>query len=199
MPAPQSYNPTAEQPYQAYEPPQPLPVAPSPVAGPGQQPYQFTGAPTTHMGAVAGVLDNLFRGYMKGKESAEIKKVSDIATKTKNLQSSYNQDAERLYQMAQAGVSPDSDEYKQALSAVQGSWGALNDWVGQHVNGEDSGKKKSKSKTAQNQQGNLMEDLKSTDPNVKARALYQLQQKVGPPVLWQVKQLQTPGAQTSAE
>lgn len=200
MPQSQGYNPLSAQPYQAYQPPEVSPPPPPTVAE--QQPgYQFTGAPTTKLGAVAGVLDNIFRGYMRGREEGEVRKVMQMKAKTDNLQNSYNQDAALLYQMAQSGVSQDSPEYKQAVSAVQGSWGALQDWVGQHVNGEKTKSKKA-SKTgapptqAETQQ-QLMADLQSQDPNVKAKALFQLRQKMGPPVLWQVQQFNTPEAQAA--
>lgn len=196
MPQSQAYSPTAEQPYQPYQAPEPQqPVVPEYVKQPG---YQFTGAPTTKVGAVAGVLDNIFRGYMRGRVEGDMKKAIDIKRKTDNLQNSYNQDAELLYKMAQSGTDPNSPEYKQAVSAVQGSWDALHDWVGQHVNGEQT-KKGKKTKSAQQAQSDPLADLKSEDPNVRAQALYALQKKMGPPILWQIKQFQTPEAQAARQ
>src|ERR1700691_1143727 len=119
----QAYNPTDATPYQAYQPPEP-PPAPPPTQLTQQQPYQFTGAPTTHLGAAAGLLDNIFRGYMRGKEEGQAKQVMQMRAKSNNLRNTYTQDASLLYQMAQNGVDPTSAEYKQAVSAVQGSWGA---------------------------------------------------------------------------
>jgi hypothetical protein len=138
------------------------------------------------------------RGYMRGKQEYNAQQVMKNKAKTDNLRNSYNQDAALLYQMAQSGADPKSPEYQQAVSAVQGSWGALNDWIGQHVDQDDGKKKKSsKSKSGNQQQQPVQDplaDLKSPDPNTRARALYQLQKKMGPPVLWQVKQLQSPEA-----
>lgn len=194
----QQYDPTSQQPYQAFQAPEVAP--PPPPKSFEQQPgYQFTGAPTTKLGAIAGVLDNIFRGYMRGKQEAGVYQAMKMKAKTDNLQNSYNQDAKLLYDMAQAGVDPNSAEFKQAVSAVQGSWGALQDWIGQHVNGDETkSKKKSKGKTVDQQQpqqqGINMADLQSPDPEVRARALYQMRQKMGPPVLWQVQQFYTPEA-----
>ena len=187
-----AYSPTAEQPYQPYEAQQPTPAAP-PIAAAQEPGFRFTGAPNTTLGNVAGALDNIFRGYMRGKQEGEAKKVMQIKAKTDNLQNSYNQDAQIWLQMKASGVNPDSAEFKQATSAVNGSWGALNEWVGSHVNGEDT-KSGKKSKKAQQQQSDPLADLRSEDPNVRTRALFQLHQKMGPPVFWQGKQLDTPEA-----
>ena len=189
---PQAYSPTETTPYQAYQPPEVAP-APPPTQVAQQPGFQFNGSPTTHLGAAAGLLDNIFRGYMRGKEEGEAKKIMQMKAKSDNLRNSYNQDASLLYQMAQSGVDQNSDEYKQAVSAVQGSWGALQDWTSQHVIGQDDGTKKKKPKKGE-QPSDPLTDLRSNDPQVKAKALFQLQQKMGPPVMWQVKQLQTPEA-----
>lgn len=197
MPQAQKYDPTNPTPYQPYQAPQPPPqeAAPAFIQQPG---FQFTGAPNTALGNVAGALDNVFRGYMRGKFEGDARKLMQMKAKTDNLQNSYNQDAKILFDMAQSGVAQDSQEFKQAVSAVQGSWGALQDWESQHVNGEDTttGKRR-KTKSAQKASADPMADLKSEDPNVRAQALYALRQKMGPPVLWQVRQFYTPEAQSA--
>lgn len=194
------YSPTAEQPYQAYVPPEPLPAAP-PIAATQTEPYKFTGAPITGLGAAAGLLDNIFRGYMRGKQEGEAKKVMQLKAKSDNLRNSYDQDARLLMSIAASGASPDSEEYKQAVSAVNGSWGAMTDWQKSHIDpDDDKTKKKPKSKSSQPQQpSDPLTDLRSQDPQVKAKALFQLQQKMGAPVLWQVKQFQTPQAKAQRE
>lgn len=201
-----TYNPNAEQPYQAYQAPEVAPPNPSPVA-PSNPPFQFTGAPISKVGAIAGALDNIFRGYMQGKAQSEVKKAMQIKAKSDNLQASYEQDAKRLYSLAQAGVPKDDPEFKTAVQAVQGSWGALQDWIGSHVNTDDGSKKKSKSKSSQSaagqpaagqpQQDTTLQDLQSQDPKVKAAALFKLQQKFGPPVMAQVAQFYTPQAEAA--
>lgn len=194
---PQAYSPTATTPYQAYEAPQPTPP-PQPTVAEQTPGYQFNGGQISKVGAVAGVLDNVLRGYMRGKQEYNAQQIMKTKAKTDNLQNAYNQSAATLYSMAQSGVNPNSPEYKQALSAVQGSWDALQDWVGQHVNDDDGGKKKkSKSKGGDQKQSDPLMDLRSNDPNVRAKAMFQIQQKMGPPVLWQVKQFQTPDAQAA--
>ena len=199
----QGYDPTSSTPYQAYVPPEPAPPPPPTVAEqtPG---YQFTGAPISKAGAIAGVLDNVFRGYMRGKQEAAQKVAMQFKARTDNLHASYEQDAQRLYALAQAGTDPNSDEYKKAVQAVNGSWSALNEWQDKVVNGPDGNKTKKKKKTdqgsqdqpqtPQQQQQQLMQDLQSPDPKVKAAAALKLRQTLGPPVLWQVKQFQTPDA-----
>lgn len=189
MPEFSKYSPTASQPYQPYTPPDIAPQPPPPVAQ-STPPFQFTGRPITPVGAVAGVLDNIFRGYMRGREEGDVRKIMQMKAKTDNLRNSYNQDAQTLYSMAQAGVDRNSPEFKQALSAVQGSWGALQDWVGQHVN-EGAPKK---GKKANSQLSDPLADLKSDDPATKAKAMHQIQQKLGPPVLYQLGQFYTPEA-----
>lgn len=198
-----AYNPTAEQPYQAYQPPPIAPPPPSPVA-PANPPFQFTGAPNTKLGNIAGSLDNLFRGYMQGKAQRAANITQQFQAKSDNLRASYEQDAQRLFALSQAGTDPSSDEYKMAVSAVNGSWGALRDWREKIVNGPDGDKpKKSKKKTDQSAQQppnpqqqlqQVMQDLQSPDPQVKAAAALKIQQKLGAPVMWQVKQFYTPEA-----
>ncbi len=198
-----AYNPTAEQPYQAYQPPPIAPPPPSPVA-PANPPFQFTGAPNTKLGNIAGSLDNLFRGYMQGKAQRAANITQQFQAKSDNLRASYEQDAQRLFALSQAGTDPSSDEYKMAVSAVNGSWGALQDWREKIVNGPDGDKpKKSKKKTDQSAQQppnpqqqlqQVMQDLQSPDPQVKAAAALKIQQKLGAPVMWQVKQFYTPEA-----
>lgn len=194
------YDPANPQPYQPYTAPEPAP--PPPTVAEQSPGFQFTGAPNTTLGNIAGALDNIFRGYMRGKQEGEIRKVMQMKAKTDNLQNSYNQDATLLFNMAQSGADPNSQEFKNAVSAVQGSWGALQDWIGTHVNGDDTkSKKKSKGGQAAQQQPQQfsMADLQSPDPNVRAKALYQMRQKMGPPVLWQVQQFNTPQAKAQRQ
>jgi hypothetical protein len=198
-----TYDPTAAQPYQAYQPPEPA-APPPPV--PQSQPFQFTGAPISKAGAAAGLLDNIFKGYMNGKAAAAQKVAGQFKAKSDNLRASYEQDAQRLDGLARSGADPNSDDYKMAVSAVQGSWGAMKEWQDKIINGPDGNKPKKSKKSAQGQGQQsadqpqtpqqqlqqLAQDAKSPDPKVKLAALHKIDMMKGPPVLWQIKQYQSP-------
>src|SRR5277367_313421 len=153
----QPYNPLNPTPYQAPVLPDPTPAQPSPL--PTQMP-EANGA-VKKSGAIATVADGILRGFMAGRAQGQAAQVMKLKKKTDDLQNSYNQDAVRLYQLTQAGVDPNSDEYKAAKSSVDGSWGALMDFYGQHVQPQDDGKKKSKAKQVE---GGIIGALQSKDP-----------------------------------
>jgi hypothetical protein len=206
-----TYDPTIPQPtYQAYQPPEPA-APPPPV--PQSQPFQFTGAPISKAGAAAGLLDNIFKGYMNGKAAAAQKVAGQFKAKSDNLRASYEQDAQRLDGLARSGAKPGDAEYDTAVSAVQGSWGAMKEWQDKIINGPDGNKPKKSKKSAQGQGQQqpdqpqtpqqqlqqLAQDAKSPDPKVKLAALHKIDMMKGPPVLWQIKQYQTPEYQAQRQ
>jgi len=185
----QRYDPLNPQPYQAVETPQPMQAMPSPI--PTDSP-QINGAVKTS-GAVATIADGILRGFMQGRSMAEASKVMKLKRRTDDLQNSYNQDAQRLLELTQAGVDPSSPEYKTAKSAVDGSWGALMDFYGQHL--EQPKKKGAKGKMERG----LKEMLGSQDPMEVSQAWYQVAKQAGPPVLSQVAVANTPQAQAQRQ
>jgi hypothetical protein len=195
----EGYNPTAESPLaMSYQPNQvadPKPATPSPFGG--QPGYQFKPEPISHGGAIAGLMDNVLRGIVNGHAMREANKAMQLKKKSDDLNQSYNQDAQRLYQLAHSGVDPKSPEYQSAQSAVNGSWGALQDFRGQLLEQQGGGKKKPGSKGKQGEQTNPLTAL--TDPNAdpaeKAKAVYAISGKLGAPVFGQIASLNTPQAQ----
>lgn len=179
--ATQQYDPTAQTPYQAPMLPDPTPpVMPSPI--PTNAP-EANGA-VRQSGAIATVADGLLRGVMAGRAYKQVSDVMKFKKKDDNLQASYNADATRLYQLHQAGVDPSSQEFQQAKQAVDGSWGALQDFRGAYINQQTKGK--GGKKAQQQAQEPLLMRLHSPDPHVKTQALYELSQKAGPPVYGQI-------------
>jgi hypothetical protein len=189
----QQYDPTSAAPYQAPALPEPTPAMPSPL--PTQMP-EINGA-VKRSGAIATVADGILRGFMHGRAYHQAAQVMKFKKKSDDLQNSYNQDAVRLYQLTQAGVDPNSDEYKAAKSSVDGSWGALMDFYGQHIEGQDDkGKKKSKAKKVE---GGIMGALTGGDPMAQSSAWYQVARKLGPPVYGQLAMLNTPQAKAERQ
>jgi hypothetical protein len=161
---------------------------PSPLP---QQGPEINGAVKTS-GAIATVADGILRGFMNGRAYHQASEVMKLKKKTDDLQNSYNQDAVRLYQLYQAGVDQNSDEYKAAKSSVDGSWGALMDFYKGHVQPDDD-KSKKKSKM-QKIEGGIVGALQSKDPMAQSQAWFQVAQKMGPPVYGQIAMLNTPQA-----
>lgn len=189
----QKYDPQSSAPYQAPVLPDPTPAQPSPL--PTQGP-EINGA-VRKSGAIATVADGILRGFMNGRAYHQAAQVMKLKKKTDDLQNSYNQDATRLYQLTQAGVDQNSDEYKAAKSSVDGSWGALMDFYGQHVSpDDDKGKKKSKKDKVE---GGIMAALTGGDPMQQSQAWYKVAQKLGPPVYGQIAMLNTPQAKAQRE
>lgn len=191
---PQAYDPTTSTPYQAPVLPDVSPVAmPSPI--PTQAP-EANGA-VKHSGAIATIADGLLRGVMAGRAYKQAADVMKFKKKDDNLQASYNQDATRLFQLSQAGVDPKSPEYVSAKNAVDGSWGALQDFRRPFIVQEQKGKGGKKAQQAA--QEPLMNRLNSPDPHVKTQALFELSQKAGPPVYGQIAMGQRQAQQRAAD
>jgi hypothetical protein len=146
----------------------------------------------THGGAIAGVANDILHGYMNGVAQREQYKALSLKKRSDDLTASYNADAQRLYQVTQqqiqstGKIDPNSPDYKQANSAVQGSWGALHDFRGQLLQ-QQMGKKKGK-QDANRSPGEVLTDPKST-PQEKAYVLWQIGGKAGAPVYGQVQTL----------
>ena len=190
----QQYDPENPNPYVAPVLPDPTPAMPSPL--PTQMP-EINGA-VKKSGGIATIADGILRGFMQGRALNQAKQVMQLKKKTDDLQNSYNQDAVRLYQLTQAGVDPNSDEYKAAKSSVDGSWGALMDFYGGHIQqmtGDKPGKKK---KTDQQLPPQAVLTNPASTPFEKAQAWYQVSKMAGPPVYRQVAMLNTPQAKASA-
>lgn len=194
MAQPQEYSPTAIQPYEAAPAPPTPAAAPSPLAeSPG---FQFQGhGNISHGGAIAGIFDGVLKGFVNGHAMGEAHKALTLKKKSDDLNTSYNADAKRLYEMHASGVDEKSAEYQAAKSAVDGSWGALQDFRGQLIDGQQ-GKKKT-SKGAKTGQDDPMMALSNpaASPQEKAAALYAISKKLGPPVYGQIASLNTPQAQ----
>jgi hypothetical protein len=190
-----SYDPLSPTPYEAQplppQPPPPEPAQPTPSPlGEQQGGFQFPGhGNISHTGAVAGLLDNVMRGYVQGKSIGAAKQALQLKKKSDDLNASYTADAERLWtisqkQIAEKGtVDQNSDEFKQAYSAVQGSWGALQDFRGTII--QQQGGKKGK-KQEERTPAEVLSDPKST-PQEKAAALHGVSQKLGPPIFGQIQ------------
>lgn len=196
----QNYNTIAAAPYQPVQAVDPTPPPPSPFGGQPGMNMQGAGN-ITHGGAIAGVFDNVLRGFVNGHAQGEAYKALKLKKTSDDLNNSYNADAQRLYQMSTSGVDPNSDDYKRAKSAVGGSWMALQQFRGTLINGEDDGKKKpSKKKTQQDETNPLMvlSNPASTQQE-KAQAYYALSLKAGPPVYGQIAALNTPQAKQARQ
>lgn len=183
----QQYDPTATQPYQpvaAPEIPQPMP-SPLPTNTP-----EVNGA-VKPSGAIATISDGILRGIMQGRAMADMSKAMKTKAKFDNLYSSYNQDAQRLMQMQQAGVDPSTPEFKTAYSAVQGSWGAIMDEYGRHLEPDQGTKKQGKAKKAEQ---TLLGMFQSQDPLQMSQAWYKVARQAGPPVFSQLAIGNTPTA-----
>lgn len=186
----------APSPFQAQplpeQPAAPQPAVPVPSPLPPAPGFQFEGhGNISKGGAAAGMLDNIMRGYMTGKSMGEAKKALQLKKKSDDLNSSYTADAQRLWtvtqkQIAENGkIDPNSDEFKQAKSAVDGSWGALQDFRGQILD-DSGGKKKGGKKQQDRTPAEVLSDPKST-PVEKAQALHGVSQKLGAPIYGQVQ------------
>lgn len=141
------------------------------------------------VGGLAQLGDSLFRGYMGGRAKKQVDDGIKLKKQSDGLQAAYNLSAQNLKTLHDSGVDPNSDQYKQAKAAVDGSWQGLMDFYGKHVDGGPndpgmSGKKKGKGKKGAD--GSLISRLGSGDPAEVMSATYQALQKLGPPVMYQL-------------
>lgn len=199
MPSPKPYNPADPTPYEAPTMPELTPPAPPPIDT-APTPPSPRGMPSVG-GQVAFYLDNALKGFMRGKSIADAQKVMKAKKQTDDLSGLYNDSAKRLMEMKQAGVDENSAEWKRAKGQVDASWGALMQYYGQHIapeqQGSGSGGKK-KGKLAQ-AGSNLLDMFRSKDPAQVSAAWYQLAQKAGPPVYYQLAGANAPTATADRE
>lgn len=192
----QEYSPLNPQPYQPTQAPPTPEAKPSPLQdSPG---FQFQGhGNISHAGAIAGVFDNVLKGFVNGHAMGEAHKALTLKKTSDDLNSSYNQAAQRLYQMKASGVDEKTPEYQAAKSAVDGAWGALQTFRGQLIDQQQSGGKKKPAKGAKTGQDDPMMALSNpaASPQEKAAALLAISKKLGAPVYGQIAALNTPQAQ----
>lgn len=188
------YSPTAEQPYQPTVAPEIVQPTPSPVAPQNPAPTGIQAAGNiSHVGAVAGIADNILRGFMQGRAQRDARLAMTTKRQTDIMEASYNSAASQLLQMHRDGVDPNSTEYKQAKDAVDGSFAAKNAYYAQHVLAGDQ--KPKKGKKGEQEPTTIGEMVQSKDPAVQAKGWLLLQQKAGPPVYHQIASSSTPQAQ----
>lgn len=187
------YSPTAEQPYQPTVAPEIIQPTPSPVAPQNPAPTGIQAAGNiSHVGAVAGIADNILRGFMQGRAQRDARQAMTTKRQTDIMEASYNSAASQLLQMHRDGVDPNSTEYKQAKDAVDGSFAAKNAYYAQHVLAGDQ--KPKKGKKGEQEPTSIGEMVQSKDPAVQAKGWLLLQQKAGPPVYHQIASSSTPAA-----
>ena len=180
----------ADSPYQALNLP---PVDPKQVPVQEQQPVQNLGA-VSHGGAIAYMADQILRGAMQGYDAAQAKKADQFNKKLNAQQQVYNDQASQLYKMAQAGVDPNSQEFKDAKNRTLASWQAVMNTVGERI---PQPKKSAKSKQGQangTDQTSLLQralDHKN-NPQDALQAVYQGAIQTGPPVFHQIQPFVNP-------
>lgn len=184
---PTQYDPANPQPYEA--PKLPDVVTPT-IQNAEQQQQNFAPniqrGPMNQLGGWAELGDNLFRGLMRGKAEHTVNQAVTFKKQDDALQASYSLAAQNLKTMHDNGVDPNSDQYKQAVSAVQGSWGALMQFRGSHIPGMDDPGMKGKKKKSKDGQPNILEQLGSNDPMQQVQGAYAAMMKLGPPVMYQL-------------
>lgn len=143
---------------------------------PQEEPVQNLGA-VSHAGAVAYLADKVLRGAVQGIDAAHAYQAAQTNKKLAAQQSIYNDQASQLYKMAQAGIDPNSQEYKDAYNRTLTSWQAMMQSIGEKIPQQQGGTSK-KSKA-----GSGMDPL---------QAVYQGAISTGPPVFHQVQPFLTP-------
>lgn len=191
------YDPNNPTPYQDQgAQPGVTPVASTASGLPPEEPIQHLGA-VTPAGAAAYTADKLFRGYLQGRAVADIRKAVQLQKTSQGLNALYHTAAENLYNLAQKGVDPNSDEFMAARNQANAAWQAQVDFLGQHVQAQKTDKKTGKQVP---DQGNLLQRIfKPNDPAEVAPALYEAMQKTGPPVLHQIAPFLTPDYQAKVQ
>ena len=187
MPPAQQYDPNNPTPYQAPDLPQ---ITPPPTPQTAQEPAQLQRGPMTNLGGIAEVLNSGLKGYMQSKADKTLKDYYNFKKQDDNYQSTYNMAAQNLKTLHDSGTDPNSDQYKQAVSAVQGAWQGLMTFRGQHMGIGDPGmsgkKKKSKDSQGGGDPNNPIAMLSSNDPQQKLQGAYAMMARLGPPVLMQL-------------
>jgi len=188
---PEAYNPLAAQPYSA---PVANPVTPLPQPNLGPDP-QANGA-VTHAGAAAYGIDQVLRGFMRGRAQAQAINAIQLQKQSTGLQQNLDAASREYYALSQAGTDPNSQQMQDAKSRVDAAWQSNMDFMKQHVAGEQIDKKTGQLKP---QSGSILSRLtQSQDPAAQSVAAYQAAQKLGPPVYHQTAAFQTPQYQAYA-
>lgn len=203
-----SYDPNNPQPYQDQGGLARVSNLPSAAQGlPEEQPVKDLGA-VNHAGAAAYLADKVFRGYLQGKSIRDARTAIELQKTTQGLNDNYHAAAENLYNLAQKGVDPQSDEFLAARNQANAAWQAQVDFLGKHVQAMKTDKKTGKQVA---DQGSILDRIfKPTDPAQVAPAIYEGMQRTGPPVFHQIapfldpnyrakvqQQAQTQGTQTA--
>lgn len=182
-------TPPPTRPQQETQQPQQSPIGPQ-VAGKG------SGLATAAFG-----LDSILKGYMRGREQAQQMAAYKAKRLSDGLRYSYDSAAQNYYSLLQSGADPNSDEVKKADLAQRAAYQSLMQMQQNYINGNGSGKKKSKgggqsSGQSGGQQEDPMELIKSNDPQEKLRGIAMLQQKmytnIGTPANAAARQFLTP-------
>ena len=191
------YDPNNPQPYQDQSQIPGVSNIPSAASAlPPEEPIQHLGA-VTPAGAGAYVADKLFRGYLQGRAVADMRKAVELQKTSTGLNALYHTAAENLYNLAQKGVDPQSDEFLAARNQANAAWQAQIDFLGQHIQAQKTDKKTGKQVP---DQGNLLQRIfKPNDPAEIAPAIYEGMQKTGPPVFHQIAPFLTPDYQAKVQ
>ena len=211
MPTPanlnQPYDPSSVQPYQAPEIPEPDMTAAT-TSTPGSDPsspgksskgYDFTrpGAGNiTHGGAIAGMADNLLRGFMDGRAKGEAMKAMKMKRETDNIRANVDLASKNFYNVAASGADQNSKEFKDAKAASDGAWNSWTTYLQGHITPPDAGKKGKGAKVKEGLAGMFG---KGDDPAQVSQGYYQVAVKMGNPVNHQVAALYGPQAQLTRQ
>jgi hypothetical protein len=215
-----SYNPTDQDPYTAPPPvvvtPTPPPIEPQTPPPqqrpPLQAPNVTPGRPGAKAAGISYLIASALKGIGQGHAAAQQIKFARTKRTMDGLKYAYDTAAQSLAGLTRAGADP--KEIEQAKAARDAAWAAYMKFYGQTVFGEDQGGKpkgkaqKKSSQTGgqagamseaitggpapQESQAQLMAELASPDPKVKAQAYYKMALKLGPPDEWQIKQWNSP-------
>ena len=211
MPTPanlnQPYDPSSVQPYQAPEIPEPDMTAAT-TSTPGSDPsspgksskgYDFTrpGAGNiTHGGAIAGMADNLLRGFMDGRAKGEAMKAMKMKRETDNIRANVDLASKNFYNVAASGADQNSKEFKDAKAASDGAWNSWTTYLQGHITPPDAGKKGKGAKVKEGLAGMFG---KGDDPAQVSQGYYQVAVKMGNPVNHQVAALYGPQAKQARQ
>lgn len=189
-----AYDPNSPTPYTPMPLPQTVEPVPNQLADQAQPSVQELGAGGRGLGAAAYLGNQLLRGWMQGKATADLRRAVQLHQQSTGLQSIYNDAAQQLQTMAQAGIDPNSPEFQKAQQHVQASWQSLMDFYGQHV--EQPGKGKNGQLSTMQK---LQQAFQSQDPAKVSSAVYEGLQQTGPPVLHQIQPYLTPAYQARVQ
>lgn len=174
-----SLDPNAQSPYQPLSMPT-VEAGPTVASAlPPEQEPQHLGAAST-AGQFAYMADKLLRGAAQGFDLAQRQKAAQAQKKVTALRSLYDDSAKQYRDLVQAGVDPNSDQFKAAHNRMMASWQAMMDTVGSQLPQQQmdkNGKPKKDSRPL------LQRMFQAENPTDALQAWYQVSQQLGPPVL----------------